>query len=209
MSNRPRLLKKQSSLAILVQLERETCESASRPPSEGDQSSEEDSEQLEIEEDARDLDENPASEDMLPGEHDPNEDNEFVDYDGGDTDATVSSGDETEPEAISPASSRKSLSISRSVSNGGEAHASLPTDDITPPPRTSRRLMSMKRRGKFFPVVELTEEFEFHAFDVLTVRGEDKDFYVCRVLEDVIESADNFRVAWFNRLAENLYEVSI
>ena len=46
MSSRPRLLKKQSSLAILVELERETCESASRPASETDQGREEDAEEI-------------------------------------------------------------------------------------------------------------------------------------------------------------------
>lgn len=53
------------------------------------------------------------------------------------------------------------------------------------------------------------EEFEFYVGDVLIVCGEDKDFYVCCVFEDVIGSVDNFRVVWFNRLVENLYEVSI
>ena len=43
----------------------------------------------------------------------------------------------------------------------------------------------------------------------MTVRGEDNDFYVCRVLHNVVESADKFRVAWCNRIADNLYEVSV
>lgn len=67
--------------------------------------------------------------------------------------------------------------------------------------------MSIKRRGKALPMIDLTEEFEFYAGDFLTVRGEDNDFYVCRVLEDVPESASSFSVAWFNRVDDNVYEV--
>lgn len=202
MSNRPRLLRKQSSLAILVEQERETCESASRPPSEGDiQGREEEAEA--IEEDARDSEENLQPDDLRAvDERDLNGDNGFVDSEGGDTDAAASSGDENEGLEIAPASNRKSLSVSQSTRKDGQ-------DELAPPPRLSRRLMSMKRRGKVIPLVELTEEFEFYAGDVLTVRGEDNDFYVCRVLEDVVESADKFGVAWFNRLADNLYEVSV
>lgn len=201
MSNRPRLLRKQSSLAILVEQERETCESASRPPSEGDiQGREEDAEA--IEEDARDSEENLQPDDLRAvDERDLNGENGFVDSEGGDTDAAASSGDENEGLEIAPASSRKSLSVSQSSRKGGQ-------DELASPPRLSRRLMSMKRRGKVIPLVELTEEFEFYAGDVLTVRGEDNDFYVCRVLDDVVESADKFGVAWFNRLADNLYEPS-
>ena len=199
MSSRPRLLKKQSSLAILVELERETCESASRPPSETDQGREEDAE--EMVEDGGEPDGLPALD----------EDNSRVekgdgDSEGGDTDVAVSSEDENEPLVVSLAPKKKS--ISASVRGAGEAHVSLSADEFPPPPRMSRRLMSMKRRGKLLPMADLTEEFEFYADDVLTVRGEEDDFYVCRVLEDVPESASSFGVAWFNRVADNLYEVS-
>ena len=202
MSNRPRLLRKQSSLAILVAQERETCESASRPPSEGDiQGREEDAEV--IEEDARDSEENLQPDDLRAvDERDLNGDNGFVDYDGGDTDEAASSGDESEGLEIAPASNRKSLSVSQSTRKDGQ-------DELTSPPPLTRRLMSRKRRGKVIPLVELTEEFEFCEGDVLTVRGEDNDFYVCRVLDNVVESADKFEVAWFKRIADNLYEVSV
>lgn len=198
MSNRPRLLKKQSSLAILVELERQTCESASRPPSETDQGREDDAPELD-EEGVGELEEIPAQEDSLPDEGDLHAEEGDADSEGGDTDAAISSEDENEPLAVSlPPNKRLSV-----------AHASLRADDVAPPIRMSRRLMSMKRRGKLIPLTDLTEEFEFYAGDVLTVRGEEDDFYVCRVLEDVPESASCFGVAWFNRVADNLYEVNI
>jgi len=198
MSNRPRLLKKQSSLAILVELERQTCESASRPPSETDQGREDDAPELD-EEGVGELEEIPAQEDSLPDEGDLHDEKGDADSEGGDTDAAISSEDENEPLAVSlPPNKRLSV-----------AHASLRADDVAPPIRMSRRLMSMQRRGKLIPLTDLTEEFEFYAGDVLTVRGEEDDFYVCRVLEDVPESASCFGVAWFNRVADNLYEVNI
>ena len=203
MSNRPRLLKKQSSLAILVELERETCESTSRPPSEIDQGREEDAEEIE---DVGELDQVPAQDELLPDEDDLRDEKEGGDSEGGDTDAAVSSGDENEPLTVSLVPSKKSVSASV---RSGEAQVLLSTDEIPPPLRMSRRLMSMKRRGKLIPMAELTEEFEFNAGDVLTVRGEEDDFYVCRVLEDVPESASSFGVAWYNRVADNLYEVSL
>lgn len=206
MSNRPRLLKKQSSLAILVELERQTCESASRPPSETDQGREDDAPELD-EEGVGELEEIPAQEDSLPDEGDLHDEKGDADSEGGDTDAAISSEDENEPLAVSLAPNKR-LSVAASV-RGGEAHASLRADDVAPPIRMSRRLMSMKRRGKLIPLTDLTEEFEFYAGDVLTVRGEEDDFYVCRVLEDVPESASCFGVAWFNRVADNLYEVNI
>jgi len=83
-------------------------------------------------------------------------------------------------------------------------------DDESPKPsllRASSRLMSMKRKGKVVVFRELTNEFEYNAGDVLTVRGEEDDFYVCRVLEDVPITASDFEVAWFNRVGTNVYEV--
>lgn len=196
MSMRTRLLRKQSSLAILVEQERETCESASRPPSEADQ-------------DAEDVDED-LEEALAPEELNLPEDEVLLDEkgdndsEGGDTDEPLSSEDENEPLAISlaPAMNKRSFS---SFVREGQARAT----EVEPPFRLSRRLMSMKRRGKVLPLVDLTEEFEFYARDFLTVRGEEDDFYVCRVLEDVPESATSFNVAWFNRVEENVYEVRL
>ncbi|XP_073244839.1 poly [ADP-ribose] polymerase tankyrase-like isoform X3 [Porites lutea] len=201
MASRPRLLKKQSSLAILVELERETCESASRPPSEADpdQVREEDLE-VHVDEEVEDLE----GGELPPGEDDLLDEKGDGDSEGGDTDAAVSSEDENDI-SVSLASSKKSLSAS---ARGGQTRASVEEEEIAPPLRMSRRLMSMKRRGKVVPLADLTEEFEFYAGDVLTVRGEEGDFYVCRVLEDVPESATSFGVAWFNRVDDNLYEVS-
>ena len=207
MSNRPRLLKKQSSLAILVEQERETCQSASRPPSEIDPDQEEDTLVVNVDEDVGELEEIPAQEKLLPDEDALSGENEDGDSEGGDTDAAVSSEDENEPLAVSLAPKNKSLSAS---ARSGQARVSFTNaDEIAPPLRMSRRLMSMKRRGKLVPLADLTEEFEFYAGDVLTVRGEEGDFFVCRVLEDVPESASSFGVAWFNRLEDNLYEVSL
>lgn len=89
-------LKKQFFLVIFVQLEWEICELVSCLLLEGDKGREEDVEELEIEEDVRDFDENFVLEDMFLGEYDLNEDNEFVDFDGGDIDVVVFSGDEIE-----------------------------------------------------------------------------------------------------------------
>lgn len=198
MSLRTRLLRKQSSLAILVEKERETCESASRPASEADQS----------EDDPRDMDddleENIAPEELsnLPDEEAFPDDKGGNDSEGGDTDVPLSSEDENEPEVSVAAMNKRSFS---SFVREGQARAT----EEDPPVRLSRRLMSMKRRGVLHTPVELTEEFEFYAGDFLTVRGEEDDFYVCRVLEDVLESAGSFNVAWFNRVDQNVYEVRL
>lgn len=61
-------------------------------------------------------------------------------------------------------------------------------------------LMLMKRCGVFYILVELIEEFEFYVGDFLIVCGEEDDFYVCCVLEDVFESVGSFNVVWFNRV---------
>lgn len=198
MSLRTRLLRKQSSLAILVEKERETCESASRPASEADQS----------EDDPRDMDDD-LEENIAPEELSNLQDEEAFpddkgdnDSEGGDTDVPLSSEDENEPEVSVAAMNKRSFS---SFVREGQARAT----EEDPPVRLSRRLMSMKRRGVLHTPVELTEEFEFYAGDFLTVRGEEDDFYVCRVLEDVLESAGSFNVAWFNRVDENVYEVRL
>lgn len=198
MSMRTRLLRKQSSLAILVEQERETCESASRPPSEADQDTEDDPREVneDLEEELAPEDLNLAEEDALLDDKGEN------DSEGGDTDEPISSEDENEPLAASLALTMNKRSFSSFVREG-QARAT----EVEPPVRLSRRLMSMKKRGKALPLVDLTEEFEFYAGDFLTVRGEEDDFYVCRVLDDVPESATSFNVAWFNRVEENLYEV--
>ena len=199
MSLRSRLLRKQSSLAILVEQERETCESASRPASEADQT----------EDDPRDMDED-LEEVIAPEELNLQDDEAFLDgkddndSEGGDTDVPLSSEDENEPVKVSVAPALNKRSFSAFVREG-QARAT----EEDPPVRLSRRLMSMKRRGILHAPVELTEEFEFYAGDFLTVRGEEDDFYVCRVLEDVPESASSFNVAWFNRVDENVYEVRL
>ena len=198
MSIRSRLLRKQSSLAILVEQERETCESASRPASEADQTEDDPREMDE------DLEEGIAPEELsnLPDEEASLDDKGDNDSGGGDTDVPLSSEDENEPEVSVAAMNKRSFST---FVREGQARAT----EEDPPVRLSRRLMSMKRRGVLHTPVELTEEFEFYAGDFLTVRGEEDDFYVCRVLEDVLESATSFNVAWFNRVNENVYEVRL
>lgn len=198
MSLRNRLLKRQSSLAILVEQERETCESTSRPPSEIDQGTEDLDDAREIEEIPAPGESNIEDDGILP------EDKGDLDDEGGDTDVPVSSEDENEPLAVSFASPLNKKTFSVYVREG-QARAA----EEDPPIRLSRRLMSIKRRGKALPMIDLTEEFEFNAGDFLTVRGEDNDFYVCRVLEDVPESASSFSVAWFNRVDDNVYEVRL
>ena len=189
MSFSPRLLKKQSSLAILVEQERAQCESPSRPPSEIDEEQEEEtSEVVEL----------PAQEELQDDVESQNREGES-DAEGGDTDVPLSSEDEGEAAAVSTSQWKQKSGVS--------VLDSVVVDEVAPPIRMSRRLMSMKRRGKIRPLADLTEEFEFYADDVLTVRGDEGDFYVCRVLEDVPESATSFRVAWFNRVEENVYEV--
>ena len=197
MSLRTRLLRKQSSLAILVEQERETCESTSRPASEADPT----------EDDLREMDEDleevaPEELSNLPDEEAFLADKGDNDSEGGDTDVPLSSEDENEPVEVSvgPAMTKRSFSV---FVREGQARAI----EVDPPVRLSRRLMSMKRRGVLYAPVELTDEFEFYAGDFLTIRGEEDDFYVCRVLDDVLESATNFNVAWFNRVDENVYEV--
>lgn len=198
MSMRTRLLKKQSSLAILVEQERETCESASRPPSEVDESTEDDPREVEEE-----LEEALVQEELNLADEDGLVDQDGdTDGEGGDTDVPISSDDENEPIGLAVAPTINKKSFSTYVREGKER-----AGEVDPPVRLSRRLMSMKRRGKLHPLADLTEEFEFYAGDFLTVRGEEDDFYVCRVLEDVPESATSFNVAWFNRVEENLYEV--
>ena len=120
MSSRPRLLKKQSSLAILVELERETCESASRPPSEADpdQVREEDLE-IHVDEEVEDLE----GGELPPGEDDFLDEKGDGDSEGGDTDAAVSSEGENDI-SVSLASSKKSLSAS--ARGGQECCSSLP-----------------------------------------------------------------------------------
>lgn len=197
---RTRLLRKQSSLAILVEQERETCESGSRPPSEADQSTEGDPREVD-----EDLEEALEPEDLDLQEEEVSLDEKGDnDSEGGDTDEPLSSEDENEPLAVSlgPALNKRTFS---SFVREGQTRAT----EVEPPVRLSRRLMSMKKRGKVLPLVDLTEEFEFYAGDFLTVRGEEDDFYVCRVLEDVPESATNFNVAWFNRVEGNVYEVRL
>ena len=200
MSLRTRLLRKQSSLAILVEQERETCESASRPASEADQTEDD------LPEMDDDLEDGSAREELsnLPDEEAFLDDKGDNDSQGGDTDVPLSSEDENEPVVVSvgPALNKRSFSA---FVREGQARATAEE----PPVRLSRRLMSMKRRGVLHTPVELTEEFEFYAGDFLSVRGEEDDFYVCRVLEDVPESATSFNVAWFNRLDENVYEVRL
>lgn len=195
MSLRTRLLRRQSSLAILVEQERETCESASRPASEADQTEDDPREMDE------DLEEVIAPEELNLPDEDGKDDN---DSEGGDTDVPLSSEDENEPLEVSVAPALNKRSFSAFVREG-QARAT----EEDPPVRLSRRLMSMKRRGILHAPVELTEEFEFYAGDFLAVRGEEDDFYVCRVLQDVPESATSFNVAWFNRVDENVYEVRL
>lgn len=199
MSLRTRLLRKQSSLAILVEQERETCESASRPASEADLTEDDPHEMDDLEEDIA-----PEELSNLPDEEAFLDDKGDSDSEGGDTDVPLSSEDENEPVEVSvgPAMNKRSFSA---FVREGQARAT----EEDPPVRLSRRLMSMKRRGVLHAPVELTEEFEFYAGDFLTVRGEEDDFYVCRVLEDVPESATSFNVAWFNRVDENVYEVRL
>ena len=118
-----------------------------------------------------------------------------TDIEGGDTDVVVSSEGEGKHED-------EGMEIGKTENRGKSG------DDMeTPPIRMSKRLMSLKRRGKFIQPREETEQIEFYAGDILTVRGGDTDFFVCRVLEDVLEDAKNFSVAWYNRIGDNLYEV--
>ncbi|XP_066916228.1 poly [ADP-ribose] polymerase tankyrase-like [Clytia hemisphaerica] len=75
--------------------------------------------------------------------------------------------------------------------------------------RLSSRLASMKRRGKEVEVKEEYEEFEYFAEDCVTVRAPGKDFYLCRILDDVPESTnEEINIAWFDQVGTNRYKVS-
>lgn len=124
-----------------------------------------------------------------------------TDIEGGDTDIE---NDDTDSEETSPAPLLPTLSKKKTLILKENQVESVPSSPL----RMSSRLMSMKRRGKVVLLKELTQEFEFNAGDILTVRGEEDDFYVCRVLEDVPVMATRFLVAWYNRVDTNLYEVS-
>ena len=54
---------------------------------------------------------------------------------------------------------------------------------------------------------EVKPEFDFYADDVVTVRGPDKSFWECRILEDVLETSNQINVAWFDTVEENKYKV--
>ena len=54
---------------------------------------------------------------------------------------------------------------------------------------------------------EIKPEFDFYADDVVTVRGPEKSFWVCRILEDVLETSNQINVAWFDMVEENKYKV--
>ena len=103
---RSRLLRKQSSLAILVEQERETCESASRPASEADQTEDDPREMDE------DLEEGIAPEELsnLRDEEASLDDKGDNDSEGGDTDVPLSSEDENEPEVSVAAMNKRSFS---------------------------------------------------------------------------------------------------
>ncbi|XP_048584119.1 poly [ADP-ribose] polymerase tankyrase isoform X2 [Nematostella vectensis] len=175
----PGLTRKLSSLAVLVDQERQNSSSRRGTADEEPQQTK------------AQLSESPVTNAVqIHGDSKENEEGGGTDIEGGDTDTDV----ENEPEIPSmPSPMRKTASMD---------HLGKTL------PRMSRRLMSMKRRGRLQPMVEVQEEFEFCAGDCLTVRGEDQDFFLCRVLEDVLEAAENFRVSWFNRIDENVYEPS-
>jgi len=56
---------------------------------------------------------------------------------------------------------------------------------------------------------EKYEEFEYFAEDCVTVRAPNKEFYLCRVLEDVTDSAKEISIAWFDKVSKNRYKVRI
>ena len=181
-----RLLRKQSSLAIVIQQAKSKGQGEDDDKNNGDDKQEPQRNQ------------NISAPPSHTAQRDKDEDSE-----GGDTDVVDSSDDEA------PTHSQPPLVSFEPTKSKSRARKSLATDEQPEPPfRMSRRLMSMKRRGKVRPLVELTEEFEFYAGDILTVRGEEEDFYVCRILQDVPESAASFSVAWYNRVADNTYEAS-
>lgn len=114
--------------------------------------------------------------------------------------------DDAEIDETSPVPLLPTLSKQKTIILKENELESVPSSG---PLRMSSRLMSMKRKGKVVMLRELTHDFEFNAGDILTVRGEEDDFYVCRVLEDVPVLAKSFMVAWYNRVSPNLYEVSV
>ena len=61
--------------------------------------------------------------------------------------------------------------------------------------------------GRFLEPKEVKPEFDFYADDVVTVRGPEKSFWVCRILEDVLETSNQINVAWFDTVEENKYKV--
>ena len=62
--------------------------------------------------------------------------------------------------------------------------------------------------GKFVDIKEEYEEFEYFADDCVTVRAPGKDFFLCRILDDVPESCNEINVAWFDKVDTNKYKVS-
>ena len=64
--------------------------------------------------------------------------------------------------------------------------------------------------GKFVEVKEEYEEFEYFAEDCVTVRAPGKEFYLCRILDDVPESSnEEINVAWFDQIGANRYKVRV
>ena len=66
--------------------------------------------------------------------------------------------------------------------------------------RLSSRIKSMKRRGRINLERYKSIKFLYVANDYLAVRGGGSDFYLCRVIEDVLESSDPFNIAWLDRV---------
>lgn len=184
----PRLRKRQSSLAILVEQERSK---AAPDRDEEDLISEAD--------EVSHQDERSVAAAEQPE----------VTSEGGDTDVAESSEDESNLQPV--AAKVKSVQRKGKFSKKGHDKIRDAEVEIPSPLRASSRLKSMIRRGKYKPELlrDMTVEFEFYAGDFLTVRGEGEDFYLCRVLEDVMASNDLgwFKVSWYNRVSDNTYEV--
>lgn len=188
----PRLLKRQSSLAVLVEHERSK---APRECQEQDSNSE-----------TENLDEEVSQHGEMSITSEPQ-----VDDDGGDTDVLETSDEESDlPTTVTKA---KYLQSKEKITKRRHDKTKISDAEIPSPLRASSRLKSMVRRGQHKPGLlrDLTVEFEFCAGDFLTVRGEGEDFYLCRMLEDVMTSDDLkwFKVAWYNRVSDNLYEVPV
>ena len=66
--------------------------------------------------------------------------------------------------------------------------------------RLSSRIKSMTRRGMINLDRFKSIKFLYVANDYLAVRGSGNDFYLCRVLEDVLENSDPFNIAWLDRV---------